>query len=166
MLCLVYGRCRQLGHGRVQAVITDSWSTAHRCCLHLISGALPFWTLSFMPYSVNYSRRRIALAISQDCYILPVLFLFYDYGSRFFHVSNRFSRNFANRGGMFRNNDCPVGILVLPVKIWGAKTPNFRQFVDLKSTLWAPPFHNAREIGKSKTVGVNLWLGYDRLKCS
>ena len=27
-----------------------------------------------------------------------------------------------------------------PLKIWRAKTPNFRRFADPKSTLWAPPY--------------------------
>jgi len=36
------------------------------------------------------------------------------------------------------------------LKNWGAKTPNFRQFADRKSTLWALPFHSAMEIRKLK----------------
>jgi len=39
-----------------------------------------------------------------------------------------------------------------PLNILGRKTPIFRRFADPKWTLSATPFHNAREIGKSKTI--------------
>jgi len=40
-----------------------------------------------------------------------------------------------------------------PLKIdFEGRKNSLRQLVDPNSTLWAPPFHNAREIGKSKTI--------------
>jgi len=45
-----------------------------------------------------------------------------------------------------------MGVYTCPLKIWGAKTPNFCRFADPKYTLWAPPFPNAGKIRKSKTV--------------
>ena len=45
-----------------------------------------------------------------------------------------------------------MGDHMCPLKIWGAKTPNFCRFADPKSTVWATPFHNAREICKSKII--------------
>ena len=44
-------------------------------------------------------------------------------------------------------------IYMLPKNMTG-ENHNFRQFVNQKSTtLWAPLFHNARKIWKSKTIG-------------
>jgi len=62
-----------------------------------------------------------------------------------------------NRRSMFWNlMGCSNG---LP-KNSRSENPNFCQFVDPNSTLWAPPFHNATEIDKSKTIGS--MCGYAR----
>ena len=42
-----------------------------------------------------------------------------------------------------------------PRNVEGRKKNNFRRFADPKSTLSATPFHNGREIGKSKTT--RMW---------
>ena len=40
----------------------------------------------------------------------------------------------------------------VPPKIWGAKLPIFANLRTPESTVWAPAFHVASEIGKSKTI--------------
>jgi len=45
-----------------------------------------------------------------------------------------------------------MGVYMCPLKIWRAKTLNFRRFANPKSTLWTPTFPNAGKIEKSKTI--------------
>jgi len=100
-----------------------------------------------------YSHTRIALAIVEDCCILIVLLLY-------FHpqIFRRHWTNFseiATRRGMFWNWLCRMVFIRAPKTLRGENL-NFLQFAIPQSTLWASPFHNAREIEKSKTMGQSV----------
>jgi len=59
-----------------------------------------------------------------------------------------FRETFATRRGMY----LLWGVRMCPLTNLRGKNPTFWRFSDPKSRLWAPPFHTARKIGKSKTI--------------
>ena len=95
--------------------------------------------------------RYFSLALRRLLYFTRVILFF---PPRHFSTSlNRYSRNFTTRCGMSLHWLFPMDVFICaPRIIWGTKTPNIANLPTLKSTLWAPLFHNAREIGKSKTI--------------
>ena len=100
---------------------------------------------------VSLQRQRKTLL----CFCRVTVFLFPN--TDFSTSLGRFSRNFTTQRGMFWNILCPIRVFICAsLKIWWAKTPYFCRFTDPKSILLATPFHNAREIGISKTI-VARW---------
>ena len=70
-----------------------------RCLILSISEVLYNTLLAYAAY--NYSRRRIAPVIAEDCYILAVFYLLLFPTTDFSTSLGRFSRNFAARRGVF-----------------------------------------------------------------
>jgi len=90
---------------------------------------------------------------SEDCYILAVLFFIFP-TTDFSTSLGRFLRNFATRRDVSSNILSPLWVFisyVIAENLMDEK-PQFCRFADPKSTVSATPFHNAREIWKSKTV--------------
>jgi len=105
------------------------------------------------PATFGYSRPR-TYRLGDDgrrLYFTRVIFASTDFPTSL----NRFLRN-CHTTRYILKLIIPYGVFICValLKIWGSKNPNFRQFADPKSTLWVPPFHNAREIWKYKTTSI------------
>jgi len=100
--------------------------------------------------SFDYSRPRVALAITEDCYFCSC-YLFFSVHRFVDVVGPIFVKLCHTTRHVLKLIMSYMGVYRCPLKLKG-ENPNFRRFADPKSTLPATSFHSVREIGKSKTI--------------